>query len=302
MSANRSPDFPGGPGDTCYASRRMISAATTGEAVASHYDELDPYYRSLWGQHVHHGLWESGRESPQEAAVGLSHLVAKRARIREGVRVCDVGCGYGATARLLASEYGARVTGITVSRKQYEEAVDRSDGNPDFVLRDWMENDFPAETFDAVIAIESTEHLPDVAHGIREMSRVLLPGGRLVICAWMAGPHPAAWQVRHLLEPICREGCLVGMGDAEDYHRWIAEAGLSMETVEDLSRQVRRTWPICIRRTFAGFFTDPSLRRYLLGNVGRNRIFAVTLVRIWIAYLTGAMRYVVFTATQGARP
>ena len=276
----------------------MISAATTGEAVASHYDELDPYYRSLWGQHVHHGLWETGRESPQEAVVALSRRVAERAAIREETRVCDVGCGYGATARLLASDYGARVTGVTVSRKQYEGAAAHGGTNPDFILRDWMENDLPAGSFDAVIAIESTEHLPDVAHGIREMSRVLVPGGRLVICAWMAGPAPKLWEVRHLLEPICREGCLVGMGNEADYHRWIADAGLAMETVEDLSRQVRRTWPICIRRTIAGFFTDPSLRRYLLGSMGRNRVFALTLMRIWIAYLTGAMRYVIFTASK----
>ena len=278
----------------------MISAATTGEAVASHYDELDPYYRSLWGQHVHHGLWETGRESPQEAVIALSHLVARRACITEGTRVCDVGCGYGGTARLLASDYGARVTGITVSRRQYEGAILHGGTNPDFILRDWMENDLPSESFDAVIAIESTEHLPDVAQGIREMARVLVPGGRLVICAWMAGPDPAPWEVRHLLEPICREGCLVGMGNKEDYERWIKEAGLLMESEEDLSRKVRRTWPICIRRTIAGFFTDPSLRRYLLGGFGRNRVFALTLLRIWIAYLTGAMRYVVFTAGKPA--
>jgi tocopherol O-methyltransferase len=278
----------------------MISAATTGEAVASHYDELDPYYRSLWGQHVHHGLWETGRESPQEAVIALSHLVAERAGITEGVRVCDVGCGYGGTARLFASDYGARVTGVTVSRRQYEGAIAHGGANPDFILRDWMENDFPSESFDAVIAIESTEHLPDVAHGIREMARVLVPGGRLVICAWMAGPDPAPWEVRHLLEPICREGCLVGMGNKEDYQRWIVDAGLRMESEEDLSQKVRRTWPICIRRTIAGFFTDPSLRRYLLGGFGRNRVFALTLLRIWIAYLTGAMRYVVFTARKAA--
>ena len=277
----------------------MISAATTGEAVASHYDELDPYYRSLWGQHVHHGLWETGRESAQEAVIALSHTVARRAGITEGMRVCDVGCGYGGTAHLLAASYGAQVTGITVSPKQYEAAIGQGEAaNPDFILRDWMENGLPSASFDAVIAIESTEHLPDVARGIDEMARVLRPGGRLVICAWMAGPDPEPWEVRHLLEPICREGCLVGMGNKEDYERWIADAGLAMESEEDISRKVRRTWPICIRRTLAGFFTDPSLRRYLLSDFSRNRVFALTLMRIWIAYVTGAMRYVVFTATK----
>jgi len=32
-------------------------------AVADHYDELDPVYRRVWGEHVHHGLWATGRET-----------------------------------------------------------------------------------------------------------------------------------------------------------------------------------------------------------------------------------------------
>src|SRR5688572_7464291 len=94
----------------------VITAATTGEAVASHYDELDPSCRSLWGRDVHPGLWETGRESPEEAVLSMSHRVAERARIAAGQRVCDVGCGYGGTSRLLAQDYGARVTGVTVSK------------------------------------------------------------------------------------------------------------------------------------------------------------------------------------------
>jgi tocopherol O-methyltransferase len=274
----------------------MLQSDTTAAEVAGHYDELDPFYRGLWGEHVHHGLWQTGRESPLEAAAALSRHVAGRAAIRPGDWVCDVGCGYGATTRLLAAEYGARVTGITVSARQHQ--VAHAGGGADFVLGDWLENDFPAHRFDAVIAIESTEHFSDVARGIGEMARVLAPGGRLVICAWMAGADLRPWQRRHLLEPICREGRLAGMGDEGDYRRRIAAAGLALETVEDLSRQVRRTWPICLRRTIAGFFRDPALRRYLLDDHQRNRVFAVTLLRIWIAYLTGAMRYGVFTAVK----
>jgi tocopherol O-methyltransferase len=276
----------------------MIHTDTTGDDVASHYDELDPYYRSLWGEHVHHGLWETGRESPLEAVAALSRHVAKRAGIKTADRVCDVGCGYGATARLLASEYGAQVTGITISPKQHAAAAVA--GGADFVLGDWMENDFPNESFDAVIAIESTEHLPDVAKGIAEMARVLVPGGRLVICAWMAGSAPRPWERRHLLEPICREGRLVGMGNEADYHRWIAGAGLELQTTDDLSRKVRRTWPVCILRTIGAFFRDAELRRFLFDDHQRNRVFAITLLRIWIAYLTGALRYTVFTAVKPA--
>lgn len=276
----------------------MIRSDSTAADVAAHYDELDPYYRQLWGEHVHHGLWKSGRESALEAVTNLSRHVAMQAKLRAGDRVCDVGCGYGATARMLAAEHGVEVTGITISPKQH--AAASATGGADFVLGDWLSNDFPDGTFDAVIAIESTEHFTDLTRGIAEMARVLAPGGRLVICAWLAGPDPSPWERRHLLEPVCREGRLAGMGDETDYRRALAAAGLALEQAEDLSRKVRRTWRVCISRTIAGFFRDPQLRRYLLDDHQRNRVFAVTLLRIWIAYLTGAVRYVVFTAVKGS--
>ena len=37
------------------------------EAVASHYDELDRFYRDIWGEHVHHGLWLRGEETPGDS-------------------------------------------------------------------------------------------------------------------------------------------------------------------------------------------------------------------------------------------
>ncbi|RZM06556.1 MAG: SAM-dependent methyltransferase, partial [Sphingomonas sp.] len=45
--------------------------------VAVHYDELDAIYRAVWGEHVHHGLWRTGRESSAEATVTLSLAVAE---------------------------------------------------------------------------------------------------------------------------------------------------------------------------------------------------------------------------------
>jgi tocopherol O-methyltransferase len=33
----------------------------TAESVARHYDTLDRFYREIWGEHVHHGLWRGGR-------------------------------------------------------------------------------------------------------------------------------------------------------------------------------------------------------------------------------------------------
>ena len=86
----------------------------TSAAVAQHYDDLDPFYRELWGDHVHHGLWTTGLENPTQAVENLIACVARRLELDPGQHVCDVGCGYGATAQWLAEHHGVHVTGLTI--------------------------------------------------------------------------------------------------------------------------------------------------------------------------------------------
>src|SRR5579862_1768054 len=186
------------------ASRLQPSA---GE-IAGHYDELDHFYREIWGEHVHHGLWLRRGDSPAKAARQLVDLVARHAGIKPGDRVCDAGCGYGATARILAGELGAEVTGITLSPAQFRFASRTASAspNPSYLLGDWLENSLPAASFDSVIAVESSEHMPDKPAFFAQAARVLKPGGRLVVCSWLAKEDARAWESRLLLEPICREG------------------------------------------------------------------------------------------------
>ena len=172
------------------------------------------------------------------------------------------------------------------------------EGNPRYLLQDWLDNGLPTASFDAVYAIESTEHMGDKSRAFREASRVLRPGGRLVVCAWIAAESARPWERRHLLEPICHEGRLPGMGTETDYRELLAGAGFAIEGISDLSREVRGTWGICLREAIRRVWTDPPARAFLLSAVSRNRIFLLTMARIWLAYRTGAMRYIVFRARK----
>ena len=170
--------------------------------VAYHYDELDAFYRELWGEHVHHGYWQTGRESPEEAAVQLVERVAEAAGIRTGSTVCDVGCGYGATARWLAETYQAEVTGVTVSPHQhrYAEAQAVAGGpSPTYLLHDWLDTSLPSAAFDAVLFVESLAHMDDKKHALGAAHHVLRSDGRLVACVWLAAPDAPDWAERHLL-------------------------------------------------------------------------------------------------------
>lgn len=271
---------------------------TTG--AASHYDELDPFYREVWGEHVHHGLWLSGRESPTEAARQLVDLVAREAKIDPGDAVCDVGSGYGAPARVFAQEYGASVTALTISKAQhaYTQTKNPPADNPTYLLRDWLKNDLPPASFDAVIAIESVSHISDASRFFSEACRVLRPGGRLVVCAWLAGENLPRWQRGYVLAPICRDGHLAGLRPATTYREWMGRAELDLTRVQDLTPKVRKTWRVCMRRLTGKLLTDRRYRQYLFDRANVHRRFAFVLPRIFLAYWLGAMRYGIFSARK----
>lgn len=273
-------------------SRRPIDLA----AVASHYDELDHFYRDVWGEHVHHGLWLRGNETRAQAVEQLADLVAREAQLTPGMRVCDIGCGYGETARLFARR-GAEVTAMTISPAQFAFAQERQAGNPNphFLLGDWLENDCSAESFEAAFAIESSEHMPDLGRFFDQAARVLQPGGRLVVCAWLSGDSPSSAARKFLLEPICREGRMPQLGTAGDYESLGRKHGFRMLRFQDITHGVMRTWPAIVWRLLGKFATSPPYLRFVFNRHAHNRVFALTILRIWLAYRVGAMRYGVFT-------
>jgi len=96
----------------------------------------------------------------------------------KGKKILEVGCGKGRFVRQMARA-GAFVTGVEPSDALLTEAVARGEGT--FLNAGACDLPFPDGSFDAVCAIEVIEHLPDLDAALREMTRVLKPGGLLVL-------------------------------------------------------------------------------------------------------------------------
>ena len=278
-------------------------------AVALHYNELDPFYREIWGHHVHHGYWRTGKETSTEAAEALSELVAERLDLKPGLSVCDIGCGYGETARLFSSRYGVALEGVTISESQFRVAADRRAPGVSISLCDWLQNGFPDCRFDRAYAIESSEHIGDKHRFFSEAFRVLRPGGRLVVCAWLAKAGASGLEQRLLLEPICRHGRLPGMGTEEDYRALASSAGFRCARrrrhqpecsahlghmhqkvgLQAIQRPALQAVSVCARRAEQGFRThavlDPGSIRHRRDALLRFHVaeasFVVQLHREW---------------------
>jgi tocopherol O-methyltransferase len=266
--------------------------------VASHYDDLDLFYREIWGLHVHHGYWKSGKETSVEATVALVDHLISNLSIKPEFKVCDIGCGYGETARYLANKYRTQVTALSVSQKQLDFAKSFGmNSQVEFLHQDWMENQLDSDSYDLVLSIESSEHMPDIKKFFLEAYRVLKPGGTLKVCVWLSKTNPSAWELEHLLRPICTEGRL-RLCDKTEYDLLIDQAGFRNHHYEEITDKVKKTWTLCLMRCFWKFLSDPKYILFLLQNPSKNKMFLLSLLRIRAAYENGSMVYGIFTAMK----
>ena len=109
------------------------------------------------------------------------------AGLRPGMRVADFGCGVGAVTKALAEMVGpsGHVTGIDADAAQIEQASRYCSAaglrNVDFRTADACNTELPAQSFDLVYCRFLLLHLPDPAACLREMQRILKPGGILLV-------------------------------------------------------------------------------------------------------------------------
>ena len=225
----------------------MTSSTTLGDykptldGAASHYDDLDQFYREIWGEHVHHGLWLTGQETDTEATENLVKLAAKLGGTGKGSDVCDIGCGYGATAKILAERYGADVTGMTISSTQWRYAQEHNHvpGKTTYLQRDWYENQLPDNRFDVVETVESLEHMPDLPTFFRECYRVMKPGGRLVVADYMRFSRPVTALGESLLEGWLRPWAISDLDTQEEHAQHLKSAGFQSFEIKDITPNVR---------------------------------------------------------------
>lgn len=127
-------------------------------------------------------------------ARGLVELAA----LQRGERVLDLACGTGVVARLAAPKLGptGKVTGLDLNAGML--AVARSLSPPSGASITWVEGsavamNLPDASFEVILCQQGFQFFPDKPAALREMRRVLIPGGRVLLSVWKtAGPYNIA--------------------------------------------------------------------------------------------------------------
>ena len=279
----------------------MIACSTVQKRdIRSHYNLSTVFYRLLWGRHIHHGLWLEDELAADAVAAKstvaqqrLTETLAAEAGIRPGDRVLDVGCGMGSSSIHLATALQCQVTGVTISavQRRWAQCCARWHGvsrQTQFLCADAEQVVLSPEAFDIVWSIECTEHLFDKARFFQRAAECLKPGGRVAICAWLAGNNLDAAAQRQV-HKVCEGFFCPSLGTSDDYVGWMTAAGLKMIRYHDWTSAVDRTWEICRDRV------RRSGMRWLARLIDRNSVmFLDRFETILQAYRSGAMRYGVF--------
>jgi len=130
-------------------------AWTVGER---HYDLGNDFYAAMLDPRMTYtcGYWKDATDLAQAQDAKLD-LVCRKLGLRPGMRVLDIGCGWGSFMGFAAERYGVECVGVTISREQCQWAEQRYKGLPvTFRLQDYREL---SERFDRIVSIGMFEHV-----------------------------------------------------------------------------------------------------------------------------------------------
>jgi cyclopropane-fatty-acyl-phospholipid synthase len=163
------------------------SKARDAAAISHHYDVSNTFYEWVLGPSMTYtcACFPKANSTLEKAQEHKYDLVARKLGLRPGMRLLDVGCGWGGMVRHAARHYGVQALGVTLSRQQAEWAAKAiaDDGLGDLAeVRFSDYRDIREGGFDAVSSIGLTEHIGarNLPAYFRFLRSKLRPQGRLL--------------------------------------------------------------------------------------------------------------------------
>ena len=133
--------------------RNLQSISRAFQVAERHYDIGNDLFSLMLDKTMMYtcGYWTKDVSTLEESQLAKLDLVAKKLNLKAGMKILDIGCGWGGAAKHFANNYGVTVVGITISKEQIEYAKQNSDNmDVEFRLMDYRDLD---EKFDAIYSI-----------------------------------------------------------------------------------------------------------------------------------------------------
>jgi len=166
---------------------RLHTRSRDAASISHHYDVSNEFYRLVLGPSYTYScaVFEHASDTLEQAQANKYELICKKLGLRPGMRLLDIGCGWGGMVLHAAKHHGVEAVGVTISQNQVDLALKRVaeaglTGQIDIRLQDYREvDDGP---FDAISSIGMFEHvgLQRLGTYFDQVNELLVPGGRIV--------------------------------------------------------------------------------------------------------------------------
>jgi cyclopropane-fatty-acyl-phospholipid synthase len=216
-------------------------------AISHHYDVSNRFYEMVLGPSMAYtcACYPTEDASLEQAQDHKHDLVARKLGLQPGMRLLDVGCGWGGMARHAAKNYGVSALGVTLSAEQarWARARNSAEGLDDLVeVRHLDYRDVTEKGFDAVSSIGLIEHIGvnNYPAYFRFLRSRLRPGGSLLNHG-ITRPdnrHPGLRRRGFIGKYVFPDGELTGSGDIVSA---MEDAGLEVQHQENLRVHYART-------------------------------------------------------------
>ena len=213
-------------------------------STKAYYDgPADQIYRTIWGENLHLGVPCSDECPHPEAMEHTNQIMAQAVNLTPDTRVLDLGCGYGATARYLAANYGCPITATNISENELELAWERTleaglENLIEYEYGDFHDLIYADDSFHVVWSQEAFLHAADKSKVLAEANRVLLPGGTLAFTDILVRSGTPEADRTRIYDRVKSSD----MWDLADYQKALEALGLDVTQTEDWSGHVARSY------------------------------------------------------------
>ncbi len=158
------------------------------ESIARHYNFGDDFYLTFVDRNYHlysHCLFQTDDESLEAAAEHKMETMARRLRLEPGMRLLDIGAGWGAVTRFCGPR-GVHVTALTIAEdscRLHQDLIrENSLDHCQVLLEDFLNHE-SSEPYDAIVIFGVIEHIPHYRRFSEQVWKNLKPGGRIYLDA-----------------------------------------------------------------------------------------------------------------------
>jgi len=200
---------------------------------------------------IHHGYYEKGIRNHIQSILNMNNFVGRLLEIdsndKQTKKILDAGCGIGGTAIYLAKRYPhINFVGITNVSKHIEMAKILAKENnvifnTDFILMDFLKTDFPSNQFDAIYLLESSCYALNKEILLREMYRILRPGGILVIIDVFLTNVQLNPFLKNIYVWFCKGWGLTNLIKLEEFKEYLKTESFQNIETRDLTKNVMHT-------------------------------------------------------------